>query len=93
MIFLRRVYSSRKEYLNRSLFSHFQSVINFAAATESENSYAFNVAVGKKPTTASFYVDDASDVREVLVALSGDKSLRQRQASSTGLVPIQDFFA
>ena len=51
------------------------------------------MAVGKKPTTASFYVDDASDVREVLVALSGDKSLRQRQASSTGLVPIQDFFA
>jgi hypothetical protein len=92
VIFLRLVYSSCKD-LNRSLFVLFQSVINFAAATESENSYAFNVAVGKKPTTASFYVDDASDVREVLVALSGDKSLRQRQASSTGLVPIQDFFA
>ncbi|KAL7444630.1 hypothetical protein ACHAXH_008584 [Discostella pseudostelligera] len=71
----------------------FTSVINFAASSENENSYAFNVAVGKKPTNASFYVDDASDVREVLVALSGDRSLRQRQASSTGLVPIQDFFA
>ncbi len=82
---------SSKHHLTR--FHYFQSVINFAASSENENSYAFNVAVGKKPTNASFYVDDASDVREVLVALSGDRSLRQRQASSTGLVPIQDFFA
>jgi hypothetical protein len=70
-----------------------KSVVNFAASSEHEHSYAFNVAVGKKPTNASFFVDDASGVREILVTLSGDKSLRQRQASSTGMVPMQDFFA
>jgi len=49
----------------------FTSVISFEAESDCPNSYAFNVAVGKKPTHASFFVDDASDVADVLVALSG----------------------
>jgi len=71
----------------------FTSVINFSAGSESENSYAFNVAVGKKPTNASFYVDDASDVGDILVTLSGDKGLLQRQTSSDGSAASEDFFA
>ena len=72
----------------------FSSVINFAAASEGVNSYAFNVAVGKKPTNASFYVDDASDVGDILVALSGDEQLYQRQVSSDGSAASdEDFFA
>ena len=72
---------------------HTQSVINFCAGSEGKNSYAFNVAVGKKPTNASFYVDDASDVGDILVALSGDKLLLQRQTSSDGSAASEDFFA
>ncbi len=68
-----------------------QSVINFASGSRGENSYAFNVAVGKKPSNASFYVDDASDVGDILVALSGDKL--QRQTSSDGSAASEDFFA
>mmetsp|Transcript_43467 Transcript_43467/g.91312 ORF Transcript_43467/g.91312 Transcript_43467/m.91312 type:complete len:1357 (+) Transcript_43467:272-4342(+) len=71
----------------------FTSVINFSAGSEGENSYAFNVAVGKKPTNASFYVDDASDVGDILVLLSGDKRLLQRQTSSDGSAASEDFFA
>ena len=71
----------------------FTSVINFFTGSEEENAYAFNVAVGKKPTNASFYVDDASDVGDILVALSGDAAL-QRQASSDGSTASgEDFFA
>ncbi|KAL7548856.1 hypothetical protein ACHAWF_012115, partial [Thalassiosira exigua] len=71
----------------------FTSVINFSAGSTGEDSYAFNVAVGKKPTNASFYVDDASDVGDVLVALSGDKRLLERNASTDGSVSREDFFA
>lgn len=70
-----------------------QSVINFSAKSEGKNSFAFNVAVGKKPTNASFYVDDASDVGDILVALSGDKKLFQHQASSDVSVASENFFA
>ena len=49
--------------------------------------------MGKKPTNASFYVDDASDVGDILVALSGDKRLMERQASSDGSVASEDYFA
>merc|ERR1719464_1760995 len=35
----------------------FSSVVNFSAGSTGDDSYAFNVAVGKKPTSASFYVD------------------------------------
>ena len=72
----------------------FTSVVNFHTGSEGlvENHFAFNVAVGKKPTNASFYVDDASDVGDILVALSGDKLL-QRQASSDGSTASEDFFA
>jgi hypothetical protein len=69
-----------------------QSVINFSVGSESENSYAFNVAVGKKPTNASFYVDDASNVCSILVALGGDQSLLQRRVSDES-VASEDFFA
>ena len=69
-----------------------QSVINFSAGSESENSFAFNVAVGKKPTNASYYVDDASDVCSILVALGGDNSLLQRRVSDES-VASEDFFA
>ena len=71
----------------------FTSVTNFSAGSTGENSYAFNVAVGKKPTNASFYVDDASDVGDILVALSGDKSLFERKVSSDGSDASRDFFA
>lgn len=71
----------------------FTSVINFSAGSNGGNSFAFNVAVGKKPTNASFYVDDASDVGDILVALSGDKRLMERQASSDGSVASEDYFA
>lgn len=71
----------------------FTSVMNFSAGSEGKNSYAFNVAVGKKPTNASFYVDDASDVSDILVALSGDKGLFNRQTSSDGSAASEDFFA
>lgn len=70
-----------------------QSVVNFCAGSEGDQSYAFNVAVGKKPTNASFYVDDASDVGDILVALSGDKILMERQGSSDNSVASEDFFA
>ena len=70
-----------------------QSVINFSAGSAGRDSYAFNVAVGKKPTNASFYVDDASDVSDVLVALSGDRRLLDGQASSDGSAASEDFFA
>ncbi len=69
-----------------------QSVLNFSAGSKSENSYAFNVAVGKKPTNASFYVDDASDVCSILVALGGDKSLLHRKVSRESIIS-EDFFA
>merc|ERR1712238_27606 len=62
----------------------FTSVINFSAGSSGDISYAFNVAVGKKQTNASFYVDDASDVGEILVALSGDEKLVRRKTSSDG---------
>ena len=51
------------------------------------------MAVGKKPTNASFYVDDASDVGDILVTLSGDKGLLQRQTSYDGSAASEDFFA
>jgi hypothetical protein len=72
--------------------SNLQSVINFSAVSESRISYAFNVAVGKKPTNASFYVDDASNVRDILVALGGDKSLLQQRVSDEA-IESEDFFA
>ena len=69
-------------------------MINFASDCDGRNSYAFNVAVGKKPTKASFFVDDASEVGNVLVALSGDVRLYERQASQDGSRASQeDFFA
>ena len=72
----------------------FSSVINFASDSDEPNSYAFNVAVGKKPTKASFYVEDASEVGNVLVALSGDVRLFERQASYDGPRASQeDFFS
>lgn len=58
-----------------------QSVINFSAQSQGDSSYAFNVAVGKKPTNASFYVDSASDVGDILVGLSGDREMYMRQQS------------
>lgn len=52
------------------------------------------MVVVKKPTNASFYVDDASDVGDILVALSGDKTLLQRQTPPDGsCVESEDFFA
>lgn len=55
------------------LLSHcVKSVAKFSA--EKQNMFAFSVAVGKKPTNASFYVDDASSVTDVLVNLSGEQS-------------------
>jgi trehalose 6-phosphate synthase/phosphatase len=72
----------------------FSSVINFASDSDGRNTYAFNVAVGKKPTKASFFVEDASEVGNVLVALSGDVRLVERQASNDGSRASQeDFFA
>mmetsp|Transcript_18824 Transcript_18824/g.37984 ORF Transcript_18824/g.37984 Transcript_18824/m.37984 type:complete len:1293 (+) Transcript_18824:109-3987(+) len=72
----------------------FSSVINFASDSDERNSYAFNVAVGKKPTKASFFVEDASEVGNVLVALSGDVRLFERQASYDGSRASQeDFFS
>mmetsp|Transcript_10939 Transcript_10939/g.23726 ORF Transcript_10939/g.23726 Transcript_10939/m.23726 type:complete len:1323 (+) Transcript_10939:93-4061(+) len=59
----------------------FTSVINFSAQSQGDSSYAFNVAVGKKPTNASFYVDSASDVGDILVGLSGDREMYMRQQS------------
>jgi len=51
------------------------------------------VAVGKKSTNASFYVDDASDVGEILVALSGDEKLVRRQTATDGSAgSLEDFF-
>ncbi|EED95365.1 trehalose-6-phosphate synthase, partial [Thalassiosira pseudonana CCMP1335] len=47
----------------------FTSVMSFSAESHCQGAYAFNVAVGKKATNASFYIDDASDVADVLVAL------------------------
>jgi len=73
----------------------FTSVMNFYTASNSSNeaAYAFNVAVGKKQTNASFYVDDAADVGDILVSLCGDATL-QRQASSDGSTESgQEFFA
>ncbi|KAL7543485.1 hypothetical protein ACHAXR_012780 [Thalassiosira sp. AJA248-18] len=70
----------------------FTSVINFAAGSEGDNSYAFNVAVGKKPTNASFYVDSASDVGDILVALSGDMRFLDGSTSDTSAAS-EDFFA
>ena len=79
---------------------YLQSVINFASDTpvaagvDGRNTYAFNVAVGKKPTKASFFVEDASEVGSVLVALSGDVRLFERQASHDSTRASQeDFFA
>ena len=46
--------------------------------------FAFNVAVGKKPTNASFYVDDASSVTDVLVNLSGEQSLPRKESVGSG---------
>lgn len=73
----------------------FSSVINFASDCDGRNSsYAFNVAVGKKPTKASFFVEDASEVGNVLVALSGDVRLYERQISHDGSIEsTEDFFA
>lgn len=81
--------------IRRILFAlnELQSVINFSAGSAGKNCYAFNVAVGKKPTNASFYVDDASDVGDILVALSGDEKLFQRQLSSDESAASEDFFA
>eukprot|EP00574_Skeletonema_japonicum_P002749 CAMPEP_0201713144 /NCGR_PEP_ID=MMETSP0593-20130828/54_1 /ASSEMBLY_ACC=CAM_ASM_000672 /TAXON_ID=267983 /ORGANISM="Skeletonema japonicum, Strain CCMP2506" /LENGTH=1314 /DNA_ID=CAMNT_0048202233 /DNA_START=31 /DNA_END=3975 /DNA_ORIENTATION=- len=70
----------------------FSSVINFASVSDERNSYAFNVAVGKKPTKASFFVEDASEVSNVLVALSGDVRLFERQASYDGSRASQEGF-
>jgi len=72
----------------------FSSVINFASDSDGRNRYAFNVAVGKKPTKASFFVEDASEVGNVLVALSGDVRLFERQASNDeSRASQEDFFA
>jgi hypothetical protein len=60
----------------------YQSVTKFSG--ENENAFAFNVAVGKKPTNASFYVDDASSVTDVLVALSGDQIITRLNSIDTG---------
>ncbi|KAL7488757.1 hypothetical protein ACHAW6_014361 [Cyclotella cf. meneghiniana] len=60
----------------------FMSVTKFSG--ENENAFAFNVAVGKKPTNASFYVDDASSVTDVLVALSGDQIITRMNSIDTG---------
>lgn len=73
----------------------FSSVTSFytGVLSEGEDSYALNVAVGKKQTNASFYVDDASDVGDILVSLCGDAAL-QRQASSDGSTASgEEFFA
>lgn len=71
----------------------FTSVFNYLAGSKSDNSYAFNVAVGRKPTNATFYVDDAADVECILVALVGDKNLLQRQVSDEGLRTPEDLFS
>jgi hypothetical protein len=56
------------------MFLACQSVNKFSG--EYQNTFAFNVAVGKKPTNAAFYVDDASSVTDVLVKLSGEEFTR-----------------
>ena len=66
---------------------------NFLARSENNNSYAFNVAVGRKATNATLYVDDVREVEQTLVALVGDKSLLQRQVSEEELCTPEDFFA
>lgn len=63
------------------MFSLCQSVTKFSG--ENHNSFAFNVAVGKKPTNASFYVDDASSVTDVLVKLSGEEITMQMNPDDT----------
>jgi len=40
-----------------------------------EPMYAFTIAVGKKPSHASQYVDDARDVAHVLNAMTGDRNV------------------
>lgn len=61
--------------------SNCQSVAKFSGG--SQNTFAFNVAVGKKPTNADFYVEEASSVTDVLVKLSGEKvSARMNSGSS-----------
>ena len=58
-----------------------QSVAKFSG--ENQNTFAFNVAVGKKPTNASFYVDDASSVTDVLVKLSGEERMMRMNSDDT----------
>jgi trehalose 6-phosphate synthase/phosphatase len=46
--------------------------------------YAFTIAVGKKPSHASYYVDDARDVAHVLAAMTGDRATSARACMSSG---------
>lgn len=76
------------------LVSTFQSVISFSAESECPDAYAFNVAVGKKPTNASFFVDDASDVADVLVTLSGGEgSICRKNSSDESCAASVEFFS
>lgn len=66
-----------------------QSVSKFSG--ENQNTFAFNVAVGKKPTNASFYVDDASSVTDVLVKLTGEEIMTRMNSDDTS--PTDEYFS
>ena len=71
----------------------FTSVMNFYTSNSSkEAAYAFNVAVGKKQTNASFYVDDAADVGGILVSLCGDAALQRQASSDASTASGEQFF-
>ena len=59
-----------------------------------EPMYAFTAAVGKKPSHASYYVDDALDVASLLVKLSGVDASSLNQRSNFGQKEMElEFFA
>jgi len=65
---------------SRPSFAHkgqTESIIKTASPTghgSETGMYAYNVVVGRKPSHASFYVDSADDVGNVLIALSGNNA-------------------
>lgn len=59
-----------------------------------EPMYAFTAVVGKKPSHASYYVDDAQDVASLLVKLSGVDVSSLNQRSNFGRKEMElEFFA
>ena len=69
-------------------------MLSFSAESECQHSFAFNVAVGKKPTNASFFVDDASDVADVLLRLSGGENrINPAMSSDESCTASAEFFA